>query len=67
MSDFSLTLVLRLKTSKIINDMAKVSRKSERKDVYDEAGNPPKLSGKLPAPTVLYCTSKAFGAGKRLT
>ena len=46
---------------------AKVSRKSERKDVYDEAGNPPKLSGKLPAPTVLYCTSKAFGAGKRLT
>ena len=30
MSDFSLTLVLRLKTSKIINDMAKVSIKSER-------------------------------------
>ena len=30
MSDFSLTLVLRLKTSKIINDMAKVSKKSEK-------------------------------------
>ena len=30
MSDFSLTLVLRLKTSKIINDMAKVSIKSEK-------------------------------------
>jgi hypothetical protein len=29
MSDFSLTLVLRLKTSKIINDMAKVQIKSE--------------------------------------
>jgi hypothetical protein len=30
MSDFSLTLVLRLKTSKIINGMAKVQIKSER-------------------------------------
>ena len=30
MSDFSLTLVLRLKTSKIINDMAKVQIKSEK-------------------------------------
>ena len=30
MSDFSLTLVLRLKTSKIINDMAKVQQKSEK-------------------------------------
>ena len=30
MSDFSLTLVLQFKTSKIINDMAKVSIKSER-------------------------------------
>ena len=30
MSDFSLTLVSRLKTSKIINDMAKVSIKSEK-------------------------------------
>ena len=29
MSDFSLTLVLRFKTSKIINDMAKVQQKSE--------------------------------------
>ena len=29
MSDISLTLVLRLKTSNIINDMAKVSKKSE--------------------------------------
>ena len=30
MSDFSLTLVLHLKTSKIINDMAKVQIKSEK-------------------------------------
>ena len=30
MSDFSLTLVLRLKTSKIINDMAMVSIKSQK-------------------------------------
>jgi len=30
MSDFSLTLVLQFKTSKIINDMAKVQIKSER-------------------------------------
>ena len=30
MSDFSLTLVLHLKTSKIINGMAKVQIKSER-------------------------------------
>ena len=30
MSDFSLTLVLQFKTSKIINDMAKVKIKSEK-------------------------------------
>ena len=30
MSDFSLTLVLQIKTSKIINDMAKLSIKSEK-------------------------------------
>ena len=30
MSDFSLTLVLQIKTSKIINDMAKISIKSEK-------------------------------------
>ena len=30
MSDFSLTLVLQIKTSKIINDMAKVQQKSEK-------------------------------------
>jgi hypothetical protein len=30
MSDFSLTFVLQIKTSKIINDMAKVSKKSEK-------------------------------------
>ena len=36
MSDFSLTLVLRLKTSKIINGMAKVSIKSERITPFGE-------------------------------
>ena len=30
MSDFSLTLVLHFKTSKIINDMAKLQQKSEK-------------------------------------
>ena len=30
MSEISLTLVLQIKTSKIINDMAKVSKKSEK-------------------------------------
>ena len=30
MSDFSLTLVLQIKTSKIINDMAKVQQRSEK-------------------------------------
>ena len=30
MSDFSLTLVLQIKTSKIINDMVKVQQKSEK-------------------------------------
>jgi hypothetical protein len=30
MSDFSLTLVLQFKTSKIINDVAKVQQKSEK-------------------------------------
>ena len=30
MSDFSLTLVLQIKTSKIINDMAKLQQKSEK-------------------------------------
>ena len=34
MSDFSLTLVLQIKTSKIINDMAKVSIKSEKIIVF---------------------------------
>ena len=34
MSDFSLTLVSHLKTSKIINDMAKVSIKSEKISAY---------------------------------
>ena len=30
MSDFSLTLVLQIKTSKIINDIAKVQQRSEK-------------------------------------
>ena len=34
MSDFSLTLVSHLKASKIINDMAKVSIKSEKNSAY---------------------------------
>jgi len=37
MSDFSLTLVLQIKTSKIINDMAKVQQKSEK--IVDQGGD----------------------------
>jgi len=36
MSDFSLTLVLQIKTSKIINDMAKVQQKSEKSPLFVE-------------------------------
>ena len=49
MSDFSLNLVLRFKTSKIINDMAKVQQKSEKitafgriffvLDIFDRIGS----------------------------
>ena len=35
MSEISLTLVLQNKTSKIINDMAKVSKKSEKITAFD--------------------------------
>ena len=35
MSDFSLTLVLQIKTSKIINDMAKVQIKSEKVELLN--------------------------------
>ncbi len=35
MSDFSLTLVLQIKTSKIINDMAKVQHKKEKAKCED--------------------------------
>ena len=34
MSEISLTLVLQIKTSKIINDMAKVQQKSEKISVF---------------------------------
>ena len=36
MSDFSLTLVLQIKTSKIFNDMAKVSIKSEKNTPFGQ-------------------------------
>ena len=34
MSEISLTLVLQIKTSKIINDMAKISKKSEKNSAF---------------------------------
>jgi len=34
MSDFSLILVLQIKTSKIINDMAKIQQKSEKINTF---------------------------------
>jgi hypothetical protein len=40
MTDFSLTLVLQIKTSKIINDMAKVQQKSETTKLFDDYFHP---------------------------
>jgi hypothetical protein len=40
MTDFSLTSVLQIKTSKIINDMAKVQQKSETTKLFDDYFHP---------------------------
>ena len=62
MSDFSLTLVLRFKTSKIAHDMAKVSIKSERITPFGEIFHVRELFSRYVGPVIdnvlgLRCTS----------
>ena len=62
MSDFSLTLVLRLKTSKFINDMAKVQIKSEKVTPFGEIFHVRELFSRFVGPVIdkvlgLRCTS----------
>ena len=52
MSDFSLTLVLQIKTSKIINDMAKVQQKSEKITAF---GGVFFVLGKFDSISTLFC------------
>ena len=65
MSDFSLTLVLRLKTSKIINDMAKVQIKSERVTPFGGIFHVRELFTRFVGPVIdkvlgLRCTSYGY-------
>ena len=65
MSDFSLTLVLRLKTSKIINGMAKVSIKSERITPFGGIFHVRELFSRFVGPVIdkvlgLRCTSFGY-------
>ena len=65
MSDFSLILVLRLKTSKIINDMAKVSIKSEKITPFGGIFHVRELYSRYVGPVIdkvlgLRCTSYSY-------
>ena len=65
MSDFSLTLVLRLKTSKIINDMAKVQIKSEKITPFGGIFHVRELFSRFAGPVIdkvlgLRCTSYGY-------
>ena len=65
MSDFSLTLVLHLKTSKIINDMAKVSIKSEKITPFGGIFHVRELFSRYVGPVIdkvlgLRCTSYGY-------
>ena len=65
MSDFSLTLVLRLKTSKIINDMAKVIIKSEKITPFGGIFHVRELFSRFVGPVIdkvlgLRCTSFGY-------
>ena len=62
MSDFSLTLVLQIKTSKIINGMAKVSIKSEKITAFGGIFHVRELFSRFVAPIIdkvlgIRCTS----------
>ena len=65
MSDFSLTLVLRLTTSKIINDVAKVSIKSEKITAFGGIFHVRELFSRFVAPIIdkvlgIRCTSFGY-------
>ena len=65
MSDFSLTLVLRLKTSKIVNDMAKVQIKSEKITPFGGIFHVRELFSRYVGPVIdnvlgLRCTSFGY-------
>ena len=65
MSDFSLTLVLQIKTSKIINDMAKVSIKSEKITPFGGLFHVRELFSRYVGPVInkvlgLRCTSYGY-------
>ena len=65
MSDFSLTLVLQIKTSKIINDVAKVQIKSERVTPFGGIFHVRELFTRFVGPVIdkvlgLRCTSYGY-------
>ena len=65
MSDFSLTLVLQFKTSKIINDMAKVQIKSEKVTPFGGIFHVRELFSRYVGPVIdkvlgLRCTSCGY-------
>ena len=65
MSDFSLTLVMRLTTSKIINDMAKVQIKSEKITPFGGIFHVRELFSRFVAPIIdkvlgIRCTSYGY-------
>ena len=65
MSDFSLTLVLQFKTSKIINDMAKVQIKSEKITPFGGIFHVRELFSRYVGPVIdkvlgLRCTSYGY-------
>ena len=65
MSDFSLTLVLRLKTSKIVNDMANVQIKSEKITPFGGIFHVRELFSRFVAPIIdkvlgIRCTSYGY-------
>ena len=69
MSDFSLTLVLQIKTSKIINDMAKVQIKSEKITPFGGIYYVRELFSRYIGPIIdevlgLRCTSYGYQSAK---
>jgi hypothetical protein len=69
MSDFSLTLVLQFKTSKIINDVAKVQIKSEKITPFGGIFHVRELFSRFVGPVIdkvlgLRCTSFGYQYGE---